>query len=250
MVDKISVVIPTLNEENNIRECLYHLLNQVKKPYEIVVVDNGSTDKTTEIVKSLQEKFRRNKINLKLFYCLNGNQKSARELGVKKSTGSIIGSLDADSLADKRWIITIHNYFRDKNLVGIGGKSHFRNKGFLFNLFYTVNYYIRILLNLYCIGGGNSAFRRSAYISVRGYSGLEYLRKKKNISHAKDDYFLSKSIEQIGKIKFCEDLNVSLLYRIRNKKKRSSFVLIAVLKRAFFEVLYDYRINAYFKERN
>lgn len=251
MEHKTSVIIPVLNEEENIEYCLGSLLNQIEKPLEVIVVDNGSKDKSLKIVNSLKNKFKKKGISLRVFYYPIGNQTNAREFGIKKSSGNIIGSLDAEAYANNDWILKIKEYFKDKEIVGIGGKSTFRNKGSVFNFSYTLNYYLRLIFNLYCIGGGNSAFRKSSFLSVNGYKGLKELRKKENIVYAKDDYFLSKKLEKKGELKFCCDLNVTLLYRIRDKRSKhykSYFDIKNVIKRAVMEGVYDYKITKAFKD--
>ena len=251
MKNSVSVIIPTLNEEKNIINCVNCLINQIEKPVEIIIVDNGSTDNTRTIVESLKNKCKEKKISLRLFYYPIGNQTNAREFGVRKAKANIIGSLDAEAHASRNWILKINNYFKDKNIVGIGGKSSYRNRGRIFNFFYVLNYYLRLILNLYCIGGGNSAFRKSTFFSVKGYKGLEKLRKEKKILFAKDDYFLSKKLEKIGKLKFCSDLNVSLLYRLRNRQTKvykNDYSIQDILKRLVLEIVYDYKISSYFKK--
>ena len=252
MTDKVSVIIPTLDESKNIENCLNCLLNQTKKPLEIIVIDNGSADKTREIVVSLKRKFGKRGIALKLFYYSRGNQTNARDFGVRKARGEIMGSLDADALAQKDWVSKIEGYFKDAKIVGIGGKSKFRNRGKTFNLLYLWTYYFKLIFKLYCIGGNNSAFRKSAFLSVKGYNGLEKLRKTENILYAKDDYFLSKKLEQIGKINFCSDLNVTLLQRVRETKKESwkeKYSVGDTFNRIIREIIYDYKINKYFNEK-
>ena len=143
--------------------------------------------------------------------------------------------------------------FKIREIVGIGGKSRFRNKGKMFNFLYSSSYYLKLLSGLYCLGGGNSAFRKSCFLSVGGYSGLEKLRKKEKITHAKDDFFLSKKLEQIGKLKFCPDLNVTLQYRIRDNHTRrlpAKFSIKDILKRTFLEFNYDLKITRHFKTKH
>jgi len=250
MKERISVIIPTLNEEENIGFCLGCLLEQSEKPFEVIVVDNGSKDKTLEIEKSFNSKFKKSGVILKIFYYPYGNQINAREFAVKKSSGTIIGSLDADALPNKQWILKIKEYFKDKEIVGIGGKSRFRNKSFIFNFFYLVHYYITWNINLYCIGGGNSAFRKSTFVAIDGYNGLDQLRKKENINYVKDDYFLSKKLERKGRVKFCADLNVSLLYRFRNKKSgyKDLYSFKEVIKKIILNIFYNYKITKALKK--
>lgn len=253
MKETLSVIIPALNEEQNIGDCLESLLNQTEKPLEIIVVDNGSTDNTKDIAKKFKKKFRKKRIQFKLFSCLNGNQTNARDFGIKKSKGTIIGSLDADAFANKNWIFKIMKNFKTQEIVGVGGKSRFRNKGKIFNFLYSLTYYFSLLSGLYCLGGNNSAFRKSYFLSVNGYSGLEELRKKEKITHAKDDFFLSKKLEQKGKLKFCPDLNVTLQHRIRNNHTRrlpTKFSIKEVVKRTFLEINYDLKITKYFKKKH
>lgn len=251
MDKKISVIIPTLNESENIAGCIKHLVNQTKKPTEIIVVDNGSEDKTREIIKEIKKK--NPNLNLRLFYYPYGNQIEAREFGIKKAVGEIIASIDAEANPRKDWIENINEIFEDQKIVGVGGKSSFRNKGKIFNFFYRLTYYYTLIgLHMYCIGGGNSAFRKSAFESVNGYKGLRELRKKENIHYAKDDYFLTRKLERVGKIKFCPELFVTILYRIRNKEEKKYKKLVTikeVIKRAYLELKYNLKISKYFRKK-
>ncbi len=83
----VSIVIPTLNEEKNLKTLLPDLINELKDyKYEIIVVDGHSKDKTVEIAK---------KFGCKVFYENKGKGYALR-LGFKKARGDIIISMDAD----------------------------------------------------------------------------------------------------------------------------------------------------------
>ncbi len=89
---KVSVIIPTYNEEGDIEKCLDTLLKQSYKNLEIIIVDDGSTDKTRDIVKKFIKK--NNKIAL-----IEGEHKGpgfSRNLGAGKSKGKILIFVDAD----------------------------------------------------------------------------------------------------------------------------------------------------------
>ena len=77
---KISVIIPAYNIENYIGECLESLINQTYRNLEILVVNDGSTDSTGDILDSYASKDTR----VKVFHKANGGQSSARNIGLIK----------------------------------------------------------------------------------------------------------------------------------------------------------------------
>ena len=104
---KVSVVIPAHNEEKNIAQTIEALLAQDYPSLEIIVVDNASSDRTTEVARKyerISEKTGTNseKINvtLKVVHESRKGLLSARERGRKEATGEIIMNIDADCLPD------------------------------------------------------------------------------------------------------------------------------------------------------
>src|SRR5690625_3347822 len=89
----LSVVLPTYNVQRYIDRCIKSLLKQTNRNFEIVFIDDGSTDKSAEIIKKYQNK---NK-NIKLIQ-LNKNIGTfhAREIGARKASGRYIIFLDPD----------------------------------------------------------------------------------------------------------------------------------------------------------
>jgi glycosyltransferase involved in cell wall biosynthesis len=99
----ISVIIPTYNEEKHIAACLDSLLSQETSfPIEIIIVDNGSKDKTTKIVEEYVKRFS-NKIKL-IKLGKNIGPGGARNLGAKNARGEILVFIDADMVLDKKYI--------------------------------------------------------------------------------------------------------------------------------------------------
>ncbi len=90
----ISIIIPTYNEADNIKPIIDQIsLNLKKLPYEIIIIDDDSPDKTWQLAQKLAAK---NK-SIKVFRRLNERGlTSAFNYGIKKAKGSIIGWLDAD----------------------------------------------------------------------------------------------------------------------------------------------------------
>jgi len=104
----ISVIIPCRNEENNISSLL-SALNQQSYPKpltEIIVVDDGSTDNTADIVKQFA--------NINLIYMdqqnINSYKKKAIETGIIAAHGAWIVTTDADCVPCKNWLQTIADF--------------------------------------------------------------------------------------------------------------------------------------------
>jgi glycosyltransferase involved in cell wall biosynthesis len=108
---KISVVLTTKNEEKNITKLLDSLMNQ-EEPYEVLVVDSDSIDKTQEIVKKYSEK---NK-NIKLILH-PGTRAESMNYGIKQATGEAVAFIGGDDVADKDWIKEIRNGIKSADIV-------------------------------------------------------------------------------------------------------------------------------------
>lgn len=92
MKPKVSVIIPTKNEEENIGRCLESLASQTYKNLEIIVVDNHSKDKTVKIAK---------KYTKKVFQ--KGEERSAqRNFGAEKAAGQFLFFVDADMEVERK----------------------------------------------------------------------------------------------------------------------------------------------------
>lgn len=93
---KISIVIPVYNEEENLpplAETIVPVMQNIKEPYEIIFVDDASTDKSLAVLKSLAAKY--TSIRL-LRFTANCGQSAAFDAGFKSARGEIVVTLDAD----------------------------------------------------------------------------------------------------------------------------------------------------------
>ncbi len=110
----VSIVIPIYNEEQSIKDCLNSLKKQTYEPTEIILVDDGSTDKTPQIIKSF---------NVKV---LNQNHKGpgpARNLGASKAKGKILVFVDADMTFDVDFIKDLTAPILAKKTIGTFSKN-------------------------------------------------------------------------------------------------------------------------------
>ena len=90
---KVSVVVPVYNVDKYLERCLDSLVYQTLKDIEIVIVNDGSTDKSAEIIKKYVQSYP-NKVFA--FEKENGGLSDARNFGIKKCHGNYIGFVDSD----------------------------------------------------------------------------------------------------------------------------------------------------------
>ncbi|MCL0072976.1 glycosyltransferase [Dehalococcoidia bacterium] len=110
---KLSVVIPTLNEESCIRRCLEAIVNNIEQPDEILVIDGFSTDATRAIAGSFGA-----------HVYLNHARHAApgRNVGIQNATGDVVVFTDADCVPRRDWLAQIKDAFgKDAELEGVGG---------------------------------------------------------------------------------------------------------------------------------
>jgi glycosyltransferase involved in cell wall biosynthesis len=91
----ISIIIPLFNKEDFIVQTLKSILNQDKKDWECIIVDDGSTDNSLQIVTDFCNTYAG---NWKILSVINGGQTKARNIGIREAKGRYLAFLDADDL--------------------------------------------------------------------------------------------------------------------------------------------------------
>jgi glucosyl-dolichyl phosphate glucuronosyltransferase len=117
----ISVVIPTRNRANLLENTLRSINNQTlnKDHYEVIVVDNGSTDHTKDIVANYSECFK-----IKYIYEQKPGLHQGRHAGLREAGAEVITYADDDIEAFPEWLETINRVFHDRSdIVLVGGKN-------------------------------------------------------------------------------------------------------------------------------
>ncbi len=186
----VSVVIPALNEEKYIQSCLEAIHQQTFFPSEIIVVDNGSTDKTNKIVKNFNPKIR-------LIIERRRGAAHARDAGFNAAKGDIICRTDADARPTKDWIKKIVMFFKKTpGAVAVSGPLVFYEK--LLSFFGSSPSYLLAALSRLALGheilyGPNMAIKKSAWKKIRPCSDNINLH---------EDYDLAQHINRVGQIYF------------------------------------------------
>ena len=113
---KVSILIPCHNEEKSIKKCVESCLNQTRKADEIVVVDDGSTDKSVEILEGFGDKVKIIKIIKN-----TGNKSYVQQHGLNFVTGDVFIATDGDTVLDKNFVKSIYEDFKDKKVIAVAG---------------------------------------------------------------------------------------------------------------------------------
>lgn len=160
----ISIIIPVLNEEIRISKCLDSIFKQnFKGIYEIIIVDNGCSDNTIEIIKSYENDA------IKIINDF-GHLGSARQTGVEAAQAPYIVFIDADEIADVNWLSELYN-FRNKydavlgSLNGIPLKNSKINKYFIDMLELSIKTSSHIFKGI-SFGSGNVLIDRQKALEV------------------------------------------------------------------------------------
>lgn len=99
----ISVIIPVYNVMDCLKRCVDSVINQTYPYLEILLIDDGSTDKTGKLCDELAKKDKR----IKVFHKENGGSSSARNLGLENANGAYVGFVDSDDYIDERMYETL-----------------------------------------------------------------------------------------------------------------------------------------------
>lgn len=120
----VSVIVPAYNEELVIENTIKSLLASDYEAYEIIVVDDGSLDKTSEIVR---ETFSDND-RVRLFSVANKGKAAALNKGLRQVKGEIVIALDADTLFAPQTIGALANRFHDPKMGAVAGNAKVGNR--------------------------------------------------------------------------------------------------------------------------
>jgi glycosyltransferase involved in cell wall biosynthesis len=210
---KISVIVPAYNEEKTAGRTIESLLNQSFKDYEIIVVNDASTDNTAKVLSKYSNKIKLiNKKN-------NEGRPKALNTGLGMASGDIIATTDADSIAPPDWLQRINEDFKE-GIIGLGGSfSAIEEKSYwaVSNCFKDLvfNDFLKKAVTPNMLPGANSAVQASKLREIGGFP----LKKWGS------DSYLSKKLRGIGELKRDPKLVIKTHYPER---------FMGSLKRKFF----------------
>ena len=93
---KVPIIVPVYNVESYLTQCIESLLIQTSIEYEIILVDDGSTDGSSSICDAYSANYN----NVHAYHKVNGGLSSARNYGLDKSTGEWVVFVDSDDFVE------------------------------------------------------------------------------------------------------------------------------------------------------
>ena len=180
---RFSVVVPAYNESAYVGAALKALQQQdFAGPYEIIVVDNNSTDGTAEIAASYAVTVVSEPV---------AGVCQARQRGTEEARGDIVVSTDADTVQPSDWLSKIDQQFRSDDIVAVGGPCRFSNPSWWADLFpqllfRTIAALFFLTGRVFYLSATNTAFRRTAFpgYNLRMTQGGDELDLLRRLRHA------------------------------------------------------------------
>jgi glucosyl-dolichyl phosphate glucuronosyltransferase len=177
MVEKIvSVVVCTYNRLDLLKKCLDSLVEQSvnKKNFEVLVIDNNSTDNTKKLTKKYVKKHN----NFNYFLEKNQGLSYARNRGYKEAKGKYVAYIDDDAIADKKWVEEIILFTKRKSKINVFGGPYYRYSINKFPNWFPKNYGIHTLGNKEkiinisneFISGSNMIFKKKILEKLNGFN--------------------------------------------------------------------------------
>ncbi len=159
---RVTVVIPTLNEEGNLARCLGALAAQTFGDFEVVVVDGGSSDGTVEVARSL---------GARVIAVRERGIARARQAGFEAAAGEIVASTDADAEPPRDWLARLIAPFSDPEVVAACGPFRYGGWWDLLSGNRLSNAMRPLLFRVGFtpLPGPNFAVRREAFLAVGGF---------------------------------------------------------------------------------
>lgn len=158
----ISIVIPVYNAEKTMANCLDSLVKVDYPAYEIIVVDDGSTDNTSRIVA---------KYNVVYIKQKKSGAAAARNIGINKAKGDVIYFVDSDCIVPQENLRILEKHFKNTNIVGVGGTYRSLNLESLTSRFIDceISYRHSYHKLVRTFGTYNAAFRKDTLEKKEGF---------------------------------------------------------------------------------
>lgn len=176
----VSVLIPAWNEEVGIIKTLNSVLKTQYQHLEIIVINDGSTDSTHNLVTEFIHDYEignRSNTTIKYLYLSNGGKAKALNQGLQCANGEFIITLDADSMMEKNAITNVLKRFNNDSVAAVAGNVIVGNRKkpieLMQQLEYVYGFFFKradsIFNSVYIIGGAAAAYRKRVLVELGGF---------------------------------------------------------------------------------
>jgi glycosyltransferase involved in cell wall biosynthesis len=225
----ISIIVPVYNGEKTIRETIQSISNQSFIDWELIVINDGSTDSTEEVVKEIDDE------RLRIFSYTNAGVAASRNRGLSHANGEFVSFIDADDIWTKNKLESQLKSIRDSDdaAVAYSWTDYIDENGTIVKSGRRAtnvgDVYSKLLIYNFLENGSNPLIRRAALTNVGGFD--------ESLNAAQDwDMWLRLAAHY----NFVVVPEVQILYRLSlnsmsTNVKRLEAASLAVIERAFFD---------------
>lgn len=133
--EKISIIVPVYNAENYLRRCIDSILEQTYTNFELLLINDGSTDGSAKILEEVKESDSR----IRIVHKKNEGVSATRNLGLKLATGDYITFIDSDDFVDKLYLDVLYKSLTENDAdIASGNFASFNEERQAF-LFFTTD---------------------------------------------------------------------------------------------------------------
>lgn len=125
MGEKISVIVPVYNVEAYLKRCVESILHQTYTNFELILINDGSTDSSGQICDQLAHQYE----NIKVYHIENAGVSNARNVGIQLATGAWITFVDSDDFVTKDYLATLASAVEGENVGFVIAPLHHIKNG-------------------------------------------------------------------------------------------------------------------------
>lgn len=281
---KFSIIVPVYNVENYVDKCIKSILNQTYKNYEVIIINDGSTDNSLNIIN----KYKNNK-KIKIITQKNKGLSNARNNGMKIATGDYLLFIDSDDYIEDKLLEILNNNINGEELIRFQTRTVDENYNTIkeYNeeefdstsgdeaIIYITNYHFIENTWLYCynklyIAKNNFLFDegfihedfgltplivlKSKSIKSINYIGYNYLIRNNSLSNSKDEKKVKKKCYDFIELGI-RNINLINNTNIKNKKLLNSYIANSIIikgkelnkedRSEYFKIIKDNKIYDY-----
>lgn len=199
----ISVLIPAWNEEESIEKTIESIMASNYRSFEVLVIDDGSKDKTYQLAKALEKKYP----GFKVYHKENGGKASALNFGIEKTKGDFVFTMDADTIVHPESMKKMVRYFKNPEVMCVSPAMLVHEPKTILQRVQQAEYLLGLFLRkafstlnaIFVTPGAFSAYRKEFFKKHGGYE----------VGNITEDLELALRIQYLGyRIENCPEASV------------------------------------------